>query len=155
MVRRDRVFWAARKKVALVRDRAGKRVVRVGLLGATLLGIPSAPQFCPAARGGAPQRRLGRFPLCPHHRLEGAGGGGFPAPSPTFPPLQDKSQLLLFSPMDFPAVIQFLPGVGGWLGSGQQATAHFPRQAWPTPSGEGSLPLCSWDAFLHPERRGV
>lgn len=57
--------------------------------------------------------------------------------------------------MDFPAVIQFLPGVGGWLGSGQQATAHFPRQARPTPSGEGSLPLCSWDAFLHPERRGV
>lgn len=90
MVRRDRVFWAARKKVALVRDRAGKRVVRVGLLGATLLGIPSAPQFFPVTRGGAPQRRLGRFPLCPHHRLEGAGGVVSQLPPPPSRPSKTK-----------------------------------------------------------------
>lgn len=81
------------------------------------------------------------FPLCPHHRVEGAGGGVFQAPSPTFPPLQDKSQLLLFLRMDFPAVIQFLPGVGGWLRSRQQAAAHFPPPGQADPSGEASC-LC-------------
>lgn len=34
-------------------------------------------------------------------------------PSPISPPVQDKSQLLLSSQMDFPAVIQFSPPVGG------------------------------------------
>lgn len=81
------------------------------------------------------------FPLCPHQRVEGAGGGVFQAPSPTFPPLQDKSQLLLFLRMDFPAVIQFLPGVGGWLGVKTASGRPFSPPGQTDPSGEASC-LC-------------
>lgn len=115
----------------------GGRACRVP--GDDALGHPFPHTRSGGCSRPCPLARVRSFPLCPNRRMEGAGGGVFQAPSPTFPPLQDKSQLLLFLRMDFPAVIQFLPGVGGWLGSGQQAAAHFPPPG--QASGEASC-LC-------------
>lgn len=48
------MFWAARKKVALVRERAGKGGERVGFLGTTLSGTPFLTPVPGVARGRAP-----------------------------------------------------------------------------------------------------
>lgn len=91
MVRRDRVFWAVRKKVALVRDRAGKGDERVGFLGTTLLGTPFRTPVPGVARGHAPSAGSVVPPLSPP-----SGGGGrrgcFPSSLPHLPaPPRQKS----------------------------------------------------------------
>lgn len=100
----------------------------------------SAPQFRGLLAAVPPSAGSVVPPLSPP-----AGGGGrrgcFPSSLPHLPALQDKSQLLLFLRMDFPAVIQFLPGVGGWLGVKTASGRPFSPPGQTDPSGEASC-LC-------------
>lgn len=98
-------------------------------------------------RSASPHPAVAGLVVPPLSPPSGGGGGrgwfpGFlpPPPPPPPPPLRDKSQLLLSSQMDFPAVIQFSPLVGGCLGSRRLRDCLLPRK--PSPSGEGSRGLC-------------
>lgn len=129
---RDRVFFVAQKKVAPVRDRAGRgRRVYRGPDGGISLAPPLRRAITGLLSAVPPPQSLARsFPLCPRHPAEGAGGGGFPASSHHHhhhhhPSRQKSAPPLLANGLS--SCDSVLPsGWAGWLGSGPLSEGLFP-----------------------------